>query len=245
MALFDFTERAAGARRARSGNDLLALANELVGIANRFPDTRGRSLRVAVLTIADDARRDVDHGPAALERLRTSGNEAIKMLVDSDARIAEARRTPMTLERTTLDGKPITLAQFRGKVVLLELTAYTWCGACRIAEKQLLEIYPRYKDRGFEIVSVAIENEPDAKAFVKAHLKKHGIAWPHIFTDKGGDDELMVHFGTNGVPAFFLFDQEGLLVRDTRGSEAPKELEPVIAKLVGQGSSVQEDSPGE
>lgn len=60
-----------------------------------------------------------------------------------------------------LEGRDVTLGQFRGKVVLVNFWA-TWCGPCRIEIPWLMEFQQKYSSRGFTVLGVAMDDESDS-----------------------------------------------------------------------------------
>lgn len=113
---------------------------------------------------------------------------------------------------TTLDGKQIRLADLRGKVVLINFWA-TSCGICMAEMPDLAATYLQYRNRGFEVIAVAMHyDEPE---LVKGYATKQGLPFPVVF-DKDG--ELAREFDRVGAtPTTFLIDQAGGRVSKTVG----------------------------
>ena len=93
---------------------------------------------------------------------------------------------------------------------LVELWA-SWCGPCRADIPHLKETYERYHGKGFDMVSISIDDDTDA--WLKA-VKEEGMAWTQVCgaNGKSYDKECMKLFGTNGVPSCVLVDAEGRVV---------------------------------
>ena len=126
-----------------------------------------------------------------------------------------------------LNGKPVSLKDLRGKTVLLEFWA-SWCSPCRAENPNLKEQYKLYKDKGFEILGVSLDN--DKKKWEDA-IAKDGIPWIHVSDLKGWGNEAGIIYGVTGVPAGFLISPEGKIIgNDLRGPSLNKKLAELFNK---------------
>lgn len=120
-------------------------------------------------------------------------------------------------ELRTLDGKKVTLADYRGKVVLLNLWA-TWCGPCRMEIPELVKISEEMKDRGVAVVGMTRldddrgNSEDRVKSFVKEQQVSYDIILP---TDNVAEE--FSSMGDYSIPATFLINREGQLVKIFKG----------------------------
>ena len=106
------------------------------------------------------------------------------------------------------NGKLVKLSSFRGKYVLLDFWA-SWCGPCRKANPGLAVLYSKYRDKGFEIFGVSIDDEK--KAWKKA-VAVDGITWKQVNEKGGWDAPVALQWKLEQIPASFLLDQEGKVV---------------------------------
>lgn len=112
------------------------------------------------------------------------------------------------------DGKNISLSSLRGKYVLLDFWA-SWCGPCLAEVPNVKEIYERYKDRGFEVYGVSLDDKKDA--WEKA-IGQHGLTWTHVSSLKGWECPVAKQYNVTGIPRMYLLDKEGRIVAmDLRG----------------------------
>lgn len=124
---------------------------------------------------------------------------------------------------TLLNGKKVSLADFGGKIVLVNIWA-PWCGPCKLETPGFVKLYEKYKEKGFEIVSVGVStNEDDVKEFVK----KYKITFP-----VGISDEVGTQYGTRGIPDNFLFSADGKLVKHFSGYTEESKLEMALKELL-------------
>jgi peroxiredoxin len=123
-----------------------------------------------------------------------------------------------------LSGKRIALDSYRGKYVLLDFWA-TWCAPCVAEVPRLQAAYARYHDAGLEILGVSLD---DTGAAVADFVKARKISWPQIHGGDAGSD-LVAAFGVTTIPATFLIDPEGKIVRlELRGAA----LDQALSKLI-------------
>lgn len=125
-----------------------------------------------------------------------------------------------------LKGDSVKLSSLQGKVFLLDFWA-SWCGPCRMSNKQLIKLYSKYKDKGFEIFSVSLD---DKQSDWKKAIAKDKITWMQGL-DKGGWDALAAaKWQVDAIPASFLIDKSGTVVAINLEKN---ELEGKIKELIG------------
>lgn len=123
----------------------------------------------------------------------------------------------------TIGGKVIQLSDYTGKVVLVNIWA-PWCGPCRVETPGFVSLYEKYRPKGFEIISVAVNtNEHDVRSFVS----KYGVRW-----SVGIDDGIAARFGTTAIPDNYLFGPDGKIVKHWVGLTREKELELALEQAL-------------
>jgi len=126
---------------------------------------------------------------------------------------------------TSLDGETYTLSQLQGKVVMVDFWA-TWCPPCRAEIPHLIEIYNKYKDKGFILLGVSNERP----ATVQRYQKQKQIPYPLLIDD----GSVSRKFAVEAIPTGFIFDKEGNIHKKHTGF-APgmeKEIEADILELL-------------
>lgn len=124
------------------------------------------------------------------------------------------------------EGATISLESLRGKVVLIDFWA-SWCGPCRRENPNVVRMYEKYKDQGFEILAVSLDKTKDR--WVQA-IADDKLSWLHISDLKGWQSEYSRLYGVSSIPQTVLLDQEGkILARNLRGAELEKKVGEVLS----------------
>ena len=114
------------------------------------------------------------------------------------------------------DGTPISLSDYRGKMVLLNFCA-KWCGFCAPEMLYIKEAYEHHYKDGFDVIGVSLD---ESEAELREFIEVHNIPWLQIFDGKGSDSELARYFGIKSVPSQWLIDRDGkILSVETRGEQ--------------------------
>ena len=110
-----------------------------------------------------------------------------------------------------LDGQMVSLADYRGKVVFLNIWA-TWCPPCVEEMPSMEKLYKQLKTEGFEILAVSMDVS-GAQA-VLPFMKKHKLSFPALTDTEGAMKSL---YQTTGVPETFIIDKDGTIVEKIIG----------------------------
>jgi peroxiredoxin len=111
-----------------------------------------------------------------------------------------------------LDGKMVSLADYKGKVVFLNIWA-TWCPPCREEMPSMEKLYRQLKGEDFEILAVSVDAS-GAEA-VGPFMKAHTLTFPALL-DPGG--EIQDLYGTTGIPESFIIGREGRIEKVVIGA---------------------------
>ena len=104
-----------------------------------------------------------------------------------------------------LDGKKVSLTDFKGKVVFINIWA-TWCPPCREEMPSMEKLYQELKGEDFEILAVSIDTS-GAKV-VAPFMKEYKLSFPALLDTEGTIQDL---YGTTGVPESFIINKEGII----------------------------------
>lgn len=125
----------------------------------------------------------------------------------------------------TPEGGSIALSSLRGKYVLIDFWA-SWCGPCRKENPNVVRMYNQYKDKGFEIFGVSLDQSREK--WLKA-IADDKLTWPHVSDLKGWESAAAQLYQVDAIPQTILLDKEGkIIAKGLRGEE----LEAKIASLV-------------
>jgi peroxiredoxin len=109
-------------------------------------------------------------------------------------------------------GTEYTLRQFKGKVVLIDFCA-SWCPPCRASIPKLIALSEYYKAQADKVAIIGInldENASQAESFIQEQKISYLIL-------KGGDSNVSRAYGVSGIPAFYLIDAQGVIVKQYTG----------------------------
>jgi thiol-disulfide isomerase/thioredoxin len=185
---------------------------------------------------------DSDKGGELMRMLKADyaetkyGQSAAKIL-DQIAKQSSAKKVQSAItaglpfpdfQEKDLDGKPLSVASRKGKVVLLDFWA-TWCGPCRAELPNVITAYKKYHDKGFEIIGVSLDSD---RAKLDAFLKKtDGMTWPQYFDGEGWGNKIAVKYGVESIPFTVLIGKDGKIIgKDLRGDD----LIAAVAKALGK-----------
>ncbi|NUQ70090.1 MAG: TlpA family protein disulfide reductase [Chthonomonadales bacterium] len=122
---------------------------------------------------------------------------------------------------TTPEGKSVSLADQKGKVVLVKFWA-TWCGPCAMSTPSVEALYKRRKDQGFEVIGVALEHD-DGRA-IPEYVRGMGVTYTVGMADPPESVGEWLPPNT-GIPTTFLVDKKGRIRWSRSGFDPSREHE--------------------
>jgi len=144
------------------------------------------------------------------------GTLELKVEVNGQHQVAVGEAAP-DFNIKTLDGKPLRLADLKGKFVLLDFWA-TWCGPCLEQEPHLLAAYDSFgNDDRFAIVSLSLDEKTESP---RDHVTKHGLKWLQGFLGQGSS--VTEQYGVSSIPQILLVGPDGKVVAKDLGGPGIK-----------------------
>jgi peroxiredoxin len=113
----------------------------------------------------------------------------------------------------TIDGKKISLADYKGKSAVLLNFFASWCGPCRSEYPHLKELDEQYGKRGFQVISISVDQDREKAGML---ARQAGAKFPVVHDAKG---ELATRFGVSAIPHNVIIDPQGNVVQTVLGAD--------------------------
>lgn len=201
-------------------------------LAKFNPDSRAYKYALGGITLGLQSKTHpnfIVYGKQYLEKYKSDKHVALeniaKQVEGAKSFMVGAEAPDFTMN--TLEGKPMKLSDLRGKVVLVDFWA-SWCGPCRKENPNVVRVYHKYKDQGFDILGVSLDRKKEA--WEKAIIKD-GLPWHHVSDLKGWKNEAAALYSVSSIPQTILLDKEGkILARNLRGPQLEQRLAQIFTK---------------
>jgi peroxiredoxin len=138
----------------------------------------------------------------------------------------ESRKSAPEFSLKDAEGKAVKLSDYKGKAVLLNFWA-TWCGPCKVEIPWFVEFEQKYKDKGFAVVGIAMDEE--GWEVIKPYITEKKVNYRVLL---GNDSMATLYGGVDSLPTTFLLDRNGKIANVHVGLVSKSEYENDIAALL-------------
>ena len=136
-------------------------------------------------------------------------------------------RMAMDFTQNDTLGNPVSLSSFKGKHVLIDFWA-SWCGPCRQENPNVVKAFNNYKDKGFTVLGVSLD-QPNAKDKWMKAIHDDNLTWTQVSDLKYWKNDVAVQYGIQAIPQNYLIDPQGKIIgKNLRGEALNKKLEEIF-----------------
>lgn len=213
-------------RAAQASQDkIMAVYEKYIDIAKKFIDADPTSPAAvsALLNLSGDDFTEYDKkiGDNAIKSplypFLDKQRQAMKRQAEAEqlrASLSEKHAQAPAFTLPNLEGKPVSLSEFKGKWVILDFWG-SWCGWCIKGFPELKKAYEKYKDR-LEVIGVDCQETQEAW---KAGVERHNLPWVHVYLSQEQAPELLQAYGVQGFPTKVIINPEGQIMNITSGED--------------------------
>ncbi|WP_353183666.1 TlpA disulfide reductase family protein [Parapedobacter lycopersici] len=149
---------------------------------------------------------------------RWEDNATVRRFLDETAklkRLAVGQPAP-AFESLTPNNQPVKLSDFQGKYTLVDFWA-SWCVPCREENPNIVAQYHAYKDKGFTVLGVSLDDNPGA--WMRA-ITQDGLEWTQVSDLRAWGSDVVELYRLQAIPTSYLLDPNGIIVaKNLRGPE--------------------------
>jgi thiol-disulfide isomerase/thioredoxin len=137
-------------------------------------------------------------------------NQELDQLLGDMGVIKMVQALPVEIRLKDLNGKPVSLSDFRGKIVFLNFWT-TWCYACRIEMPDMEKLHQKFKNTDFAMVTINLQ---ESVSQVKQFFKDFKLTFTALLDSDGG---VGAHFMITAIPTTFILDKKGIIIGKVMG----------------------------
>ncbi|HEY9257019.1 MAG TPA: TlpA disulfide reductase family protein [Chitinophaga sp.] len=135
--------------------------------------------------------------------------------------------TAPDFEVPDMDGKMVRLSDFKGKTVLLDFWA-SWCEPCRRQHQYVREAYRQFKDKGFTVISIALDPPAD-RAYLLEAIQEDSLVWTNLSDPTKDKNQAAKAYSIKLLPQNYLIDSTGMIFnKDLHGESLSQQLNSLL-----------------
>ncbi|QDU97224.1 redoxin domain-containing protein [Lignipirellula cremea] len=195
---------------------------ELTAFVEEYPTSTDAPDAMLQLALAEEFAGKEEAAKAWYGRIATNFPQSpLAAKAVGAARRIDSVGKPVAIAGKTLGGQQLSLAQFRGRVVLVHYWA-TWCEPCKEDMNVFRSLLAKYGAQGFSVLGVCLDSDADAAA---NYLRTVRAPWEHLYEEGGLDSRLANELGVLTLPTTLLIDKDGKVIsRSINAGELDAEL---------------------
>jgi thiol-disulfide isomerase/thioredoxin len=216
--------------------ELVTLANAMLPernskIASLLKNNSNNLISAFLVTYFDESPADyIEIYETILSNLKGKydGNEFVQHVESVVKKNLGPGRIAPEIAMKDPEGNIRKLSDLRGKIVMIDFWA-SWCRPCRMENPNVVKLYHKYHDKGFEIYSVSLDkNRAD---WIRA-IEQDGLVWPNHVSDLNGwTSSGGATYGIMSVPSTVLVDRDGkIIARNLRGYDLANKLKEIFGE---------------
>lgn len=184
----------------------------------------GEMLFIQMFPLIDDADK-----VELVKHAKADYQEYVKLMMKNlDTQVSHVGQKFLDIKSKTPDGKSISLSDYagKGKVVLVDFWA-SWCGPCRNEMPFIVSLYEKYKDKGFEIVGVSLDNEHTKWV---DYIKSANMSWVQMSDLGGWESNAARIYNVESIPYTVLIDKNGVIQGEfLSGMDLEEKIQELLA----------------
>lgn len=163
------------------------------------------------------------------ENLKTGAlAQALKENLDQQSAVDIGSKAP-EFSGPNPEGEEIALKDVMGKVTLIDFWA-AWCKPCRIENPNVVRIYQKYHNKGFNIVGISLDREDQRDRWLQA-IEDDNLTWPQISHLQSWQEPIARMYNVKAIPAQFILDENGVIVaKNLRGDDLEAKVKELLEK---------------
>ncbi len=162
------------------------------------------------------------------ELQNTSFGTSLKTNLDKRSKTEIGSKAPQ-FSGPDPDGNELALNDLMGKVTLIDFWA-AWCKPCREENPNIVKVYNKYHDQGFNVIGISLDREDQRDRWLKA-IEDDNLDWPQISHLQFWQEPIARLYDISAIPAAFILDENGVIVaRDVRGPDLERKVQELLSK---------------